>query len=310
MSASAAARAYPLDPLRDVRHREARAARDCADWLAWLQVSNAAPRTLDAYERTVAALLRCFPDKQFDEFTDGDLLQLLTTYPAKSRHQNKSHLANFFRWGYRQRRIPSNPVDLLPSIKYKPTRAYDVFSDAEVDALCSLPTPDGALMSLLFWCGIRRAEARMLTVKRLNFDARIVVLIDGVKGAKDRKVPMLEPVQVALSELVLLEGLEREDHLWYDQPGDARSPVRRSKPVGNTSFQHWWDRSVAAAGVRRRNPHMARHTFATKMRAIGLPMEEIQQLLGHESIRTTVDTYIHSNVDTIGDHMRELMEAR
>jgi hypothetical protein len=36
------------DPLRDLRHREAQAARDLADWLAWLELGNKASRTLDA----------------------------------------------------------------------------------------------------------------------------------------------------------------------------------------------------------------------------------------------------------------------
>lgn len=225
--ARARLRAYPLDPLRDVRHRDATSARDMGDWLAFLQVSNKAPRTLDSYERTIAALLRAFPDKRFDEFTDGDLLQILATYPAKSRHQNKSHLASFFGWGYKYaRRIPANPVDRLPSIKYRPRRAYDIFGDAETEALCALPLPDGPLMTLLFWCGLRRAEARCLTVKRLNFDTRQVVLIDGVKGGKERQVPMLARVEQAVSELVILEGLDRDDHLWYDQPGDKQSRVR------------------------------------------------------------------------------------
>lgn len=308
--ATATLRAYPLDPLRDVRHREARAARDCADWLAWLKVANKAPRTLEIYERTVAALLRCFPDKAFGDFTDADLLHLLSTYPARSRHLNRSHLASFFGWGYKvDRRIDANPVDRLPQIKYKPQRVYDIFTEAEVEALCALPLPDGPLMGLMFWCGLRRGECRELTVRRLNFDTRQVIVIEGAKGGKGRQVPMLGRVSQALAELVTLEGLNPQDHLWYDQPGDARSALRRVKPIGNTSFSWWWMTRLEQAGVRRRRPHLARHTFATALRAAGMELDEIQVLLGHESIRTTSDTYVHSNAAAIGDRMRELLEA-
>jgi len=58
-----------FDPLRDSRHRSARAAREVADWLVFIQKEGKSPRTLDIHERTVAALLRMFPDKQASEFT-------------------------------------------------------------------------------------------------------------------------------------------------------------------------------------------------------------------------------------------------
>lgn len=102
-----------FDPLRDSRHRDARSARDLADWLAWLEISNKAARTLDSYERTCAVLLRAFPDKAFDEFTDGDIMQVLRLFPPRSRHINATAYKQWFKWGYQQRRIPSNPGDLL-----------------------------------------------------------------------------------------------------------------------------------------------------------------------------------------------------
>jgi hypothetical protein len=154
-----------FDPLRDIRHREARAARDLADWLAWLELGNKAPRTLDAYERYVAAILRAFPRREFAEFTDGDLAHVLKGYPPKSRHIVKAAWNNWFTWGYRGRRIPGNPVDLLPVITYRPKRDYDVFTKAETDALCAIGSPHGELMTLMLWAGLRRSEARMLTAR-------------------------------------------------------------------------------------------------------------------------------------------------
>lgn len=303
MSATAAT-VYRLDPLRDSRHRNARAARELADWLAWLELGNKATRTLDAYERVCAALLRAFPDKPFAEFTDGDLMHVLALYPPRSRHINKAALNSWFKWGYRTRRIPGNPVDLLPPISYKPNRSYDIFAPAEADALCALPSPDGHLMTLLFWAGLRRAEARSLTGKRLDLAQRQVIVTDGAKGGKTRRVPMIGRVSAAAAEMVTLEGIGPSDFLWYDRPGGARR-VRRVKPIASTTFDNWWSRCLGEADVRHRKPHMARHTFATRLRELGLPMEEIQQLLGHESIRTTSDTYVHTNLSAIGDHLRE-----
>lgn len=295
-----------LDPLKDVRHRETASALDLADWKAYLEVSNFAPGSIDDYERSVARLQLAFPDKTFDQFTDGDLLRVLTTYPARSRHLVKAHWNNWFRWGYKQRRIPGNPVDLLPQIKYKSNRDYDRFSEAEVDALCALPPPDGALFSLMLWSGLRKSEARLMTGKRIDFESRQALVIDGAKGGKQRRVPLIGRTTKALADLFILEGIGPDDYLWYKRPGGG--PVKRSAPIANATFDDWWHRQLSAAGIRYRNIHMTRHTAATKWREKGLPMEDLRDILGHESVDTTIGTYAHANLSLIGDKMRGLMD--
>lgn len=294
-----------LDPLRDSRHRSARAARELADWLAEREAGKTAARTLDSYERTCAALLRAFPDTAFSEFTPGDIVQLLITFPERSRHINRSALNSWFKWGYVTRLIDSNPVDRVTTIRYKPNRIYDTYSAAETDALCALPFPDGQLMTLMLWTGLRRAEARYLTAKRLDANNRQVLVIDGAKGSKSRVVPMIARVQAAAGELLTLEGLGPDDYLWYDRPGGRARLKRRTQPISDSSFGRWYANSVNKADVPYRKPHMTRHSFATRMRELGLPMEEIQVLLGHESIATTSDIYVNTNLGAVADHMRE-----
>lgn len=295
---------YRLDPLRDSRHREAVAARDVSDWLKYLEVATKAARTLDTYERNVAVLLRAFPDKRFDEFTDGDVLHVLALAPPRSRHINRSSLNSLFKWGYLVGRIPGNPVDRVPSIPYRPNRSYDLFTGAESDALCALPSPDGHLLTLMLWGGLRRAEARYLTGKRLDLGTRQIIVIDGAKGSKMRRVPMIGRVSVAAAELLTLEGIGPDDHLWSTNPGGGLR-VRRQTPIGNSTFDTWWVKQLEAAGVRHRVPHMTRHTFASRLRELGVPMEDIQQHLGHESIRTTADTYVHSDMPARAERLRE-----
>jgi integrase/recombinase XerD len=274
--------------------------------LAWLELSNTAARTLDTYERQAAVLLRAWPDVPFSEFTDGHLSHTLRTFPPKSRHLVKSAWNNWFRWGYKiARRIPGNPVDLLPTIRYKPQRAYDIFTEAEADALCALPSPDGELMTLLFWTGLRRGEAIALTGKRIDFGNAQLIVIDGAKGGKSRKVPLVQRALTACDQLLTLEGIGRDDYLWYTKPGGG--PTKRGWAISNTAFDNWWARSLKAAGVRRRNPHMTRHTFATRLFELGLKNKEVQLLLGHESSRTTEDTYIHVSQFDLGARLREVV---
>ena len=110
-----------------------------------------------------------------------------------------------------------------------------------------------------------------------------------------------------LAELYVVEGINSADYLWYTQPGGTKK-LNRSKPIGEGSFARWWARCIKDAGVRYRNPHCARHTFATSWRRRGLAVDEIQILLGHASISTTSDLYIHSKVEDVAEHMA-LIEA-
>lgn len=301
------ARAYPLDPLREVRHLNARAAREFADWLSWLEVSNKAPRTLDNYKRTVAALLIAFPDKTIGEFTTGDVLQLLATYPPKSRHLNRWHLSSFFGWADDLDLLTRTPMKGVPRIRYTVQRNYDWFDDAEVDALCGLPAPDGQLMTLMLWTGMRRSECRCLTGKRLDFERQQVVIIDGAKNESHRKVPMLPAVLTAALELTDLEGIGRNDYVWYDSPGGHT--IRHDHEIRHSVFGRWWARSVAEAGVRYRKPHMTRHTFASKCYERGMTDKEVQRLLGHKDSRTTLNTYVHVRDEAVADKFLALVGA-
>jgi hypothetical protein len=136
--------------------------------------------------------LVAYPDVAFGEFTDSHLLQFLLLFPRKSQRIRKAHLASWFRWGYKVRRIQANPVELLPDIKRHAAKIPDLFTDGEVAILEALPLPDGPLMSLLFGAGLRKAEARHLTARRIDFAHRRVIVSEGAKGARDRAVPMLD----------------------------------------------------------------------------------------------------------------------
>lgn len=296
------------DPTLDLRHRRTKAARECADWLAWLELEGKSPRTLDSYERTVAILLRTHPQKRLVEISESDLLHMLKRVPAASRRTRRAHLQSFFGWAYRNRRIEHNPLDRVPRVRRPPKRVVPTFTDAEVALLTALPSPDGALFSILFDAGLRKGEARGLQVRHVNLDRSSLVVYRG-KGSKDRVVPMTRRLAQALAELFTVEGLNAEDFLWYSRPGGhARSHRHR---VGEGTFHRWYDAGLAAAGIEKakRNPHATRHTMALRWLRRGGRLETLQQVLGHESIRTTMDEYGHLDVTDIERDLA-LMEAQ
>lgn len=302
--------AVESDELRDSRHPDAKAARDQADWLSWLELGGTAARTLHDYQWATDHLLARYKGKRFDEFTDGDLLRVLKAFPEGSRRVRKAAFTSWFKWGVRTRRLERNPVDLLPEIRRTPQRLIRVFTEPQEALLRSLPSPDGPLMTVLFETGLRKAEARHIQMRHFDRAAGRVYIMAGAKGGKHRAVPIGPALADALEQMELLEAVGQDDFLWYHRPGGGR--VQRGRPVGEGTFHRWWDRCLAECGFRRGDrempylkPHTTRHTFATRWRTRGLDLDEIQMLLGHDSVQTT-EMYVHREVDDIAVKMLTL----
>jgi integrase len=303
-SSAFSAFAVDFDPLSDLRHLGARAASDLADWLAFLEVEGKADRTLYAYLRSVARLLNDYPELAFDEFTDSHIERHLVTIPRQSRHITRSIIGQWFKWGKKKRRLTDNPMDMVADVKPPHHRPRDIFTPAEVAALTGLPSPDGALFELLFGSGLRRAEARHCQLENVDQERHKLTILNG-KGGKDAIQPLLSGAVIAVNDLALLEGLNHGDYLWYSKPGGGHR-IDRSRPIGDSTFSNWYERCIAAAGVRYLNPHTTRHTYGHILRELGYDLEERQLLMRHDSSRTTQKYYGTLTIEDVAAKMRAL----
>jgi integrase len=283
--------------LRDLRHMQAAAAQDLTDWLVFLDLEGKRDRTLYAYHRELARLLRAYPEHELGDFSDDDINAVLRTIPPRSRHISRSIYSKFFEWAMLKKRIAVSPMFAVPKIKSPPRRSTGIFTLEEVAALQALPPPDGGLFAIMFGTGIRRAEARRLRREHIDLPRRRLRVVDG-KGGKDRDVALTPAALQAVVDLTITEGLDPGDHLWGSRPGGG-DVVARRWPVGDTTFEHWYKRCIKAADVTYRSPHTTRHTYHELMRLAGLSLEERQLLMGHVSIRTTADIYGHLDFEAV-----------
>lgn len=301
-----------FDPLRDKSYQHTRLGGSVVDFLAWKELGGAAERTLDQYERDLARGCLMFPDTSLEQFGDTEMLHVARSFKSGERRVRCAAWRSFFKWALRTRRVTVNPTDVLPDMPQGPKKVFDTFSEAESTLLRSLPVRDGALFEIMFGAGPRKGDCRNQRLRDWRPDAApehpygLLVFREG-KGGKDRQVPATEAIARRISELTILDGLRPNDFLWYTRPGGG-SKIARDAPIGDTSFDTWWRRCLADAGVRYRNPHLTRHTFATRyLRGRGR-LETLQLILGHESIQTTSDLYGHLDMRDVAADLGLLAE--
>jgi integrase len=298
-----------FDPLRDKTYQSTRLGRSVVDFLAWKQLARRRPRTLDQYERDLARGCLMFPDKAIDEITDSDILHIAASFKEAGRRSRMQAWKSFYAWARKTRQLTGpDPCDMLPDFGQQSRKQWDLFEEAEIAALCSLPLRDGALMRVLFDTGIRNAEARHLRLGDLRIRGERTELVVTGKGDKQRIIPATVELAAVVSELALVEGLEKADHLWYGikKVPQCKPRALRHRPIAGCTMWTWWGRCLDDAGVRYRNLHVTRHSFATRWLRKEGTLSLLQDTLGHASISTTDDYYNHQDINDLHDEFERI----
>lgn len=176
-------------------------------------------------------------------------------------------------------------VDVTPVVPKRPQRIPELLTRAEVRkilAACENPK-HRTMLSLCYGCGLRVSEVCRLRVADIDGE-RHQIRIEQGKGAKDRVV-VLPPR--------LLEQLRR---YWREQrPRGWLFPnaLFPDRPLSISSPQKAFTRAKRLAGVDRIGGiHSLRHAYATHMLEQGLPVHQLQRLLGHRNLQSTM-RYLH-----------------
>lgn len=139
------------------------------------------------------------------------------------------------------------------------------------------------LLTLCYGCGLRVSEVVAVRVRHIDGERKLLRIEQG-KGAKDRLVT-LSPV--------LLDALRR--YWGCYRPGDWLFPNAHAPdtPLGVTTAQKAFLSAKRKSGVTKDGGiHSLRHAYATHQLENGLPVHQLQRLLGHGNLQSTM-RYIH-----------------
>jgi integrase len=157
---------------------------------------------------------------------------------------------------------------------------------------------DRCIVKALFWLGLRRHELCGLDVRDIDFD-RARVEVRG-KGQKTRIVPLID--DEFLSDLKHLIGPRREGPVFLSN---------QMKSVSIRLVNHIIERLGSRAAIenphpgrKHLNPHIFRHSIARFLKSRGFSAEWIQNFLGHQSYKTTMDMYGTLSIDEMQEVAR------
>lgn len=260
-------------------------------------------KTLEQYA-LVLKYFTIYVPKKINDITEWDILLFLDNY-AKDRNISKSRqdhmrviLNGFFRYQTDCGNIKMNPMATIEPIKYKKNER-EPLTEMELEQLrytCSKPK-ERALLEFFFSTGCRVSEVVNVDIQDINFITRTLKVTG--KGDKERLVCLSASAVFALEKYLKT----RED----DTPAlfvADRCPHQRLKKEALEKIIRTLGEKAELD--RRIFPHLIRHTTATYLLRHGMPLEQVQDYLGHENINTT-RIYAKSDRDTMINSFKKCM---
>lgn len=291
----------------EIKERKSDAAQDATDNIGLLEVFTAAKRiegcsekSLKYYDSTIRAMLGTV-GRPVREISTDDLRGYLASY-QRERHSSKVTIDNmrrifssFFGWLEDEDYILKSPVRRIHKVKAdKPIK--ETFSDEGLELLrdaCD-EIRDLAMVDLLASTGMRVGELVNLNREDINFHERECVVFG--KGGSERVVYFDARTKIHLLNYI-------------DSRNDSNPAlfVSLTKPherllIGGVETR--LKEIGSKADMQKVHPHKFRRTLATRAIDKGMPIEQVQRLLGHVKIDTTMHYAMVNQTNVKNSHRK------
>ena len=264
------------------------------------RIEGCSNRTIQYYDVTIAKMLSkmTIPIRKI---TTEDMRAYLSDYQkindcSKVTVDNvRRNISSFFSWLEEENYILKSPMRRIHKIKTN-QQVKEIVSDEDIERLrdhCFNPR-DLAIIDLLYSTGIRVGELVNLNISDVNFETRECIVLG--KGGKERKVYFDAKAKLHLQNYLN----KRKD----DNPAlfvTLDCPHDRVKISGIEIRVRQLGRSL---NLNKIHPHKFRRTMATRAIDKGMPIEQVQRLLGHSQIDTTMQYAMVNQNNVKASHRR------
>ncbi len=253
-------------------------------FIAAKSIEGCSKRTLSYYKSTIETMLEEVTIS-IRKITTEDMRQYLADYQKRNDCSKvtvdnvRRNISSFFSWLEEENYILKSPMRRIHKIKTN-QQVKEVISDEDIEKLrdhCNCKR-DLAMIDLLYSTGIRVGELVNLNISDVDFEARECVVFG--KGGKERRVYFDAKAKLHLQSYIA----SRKD----DNPAlfvTLDSPNDRLKISGVEIRIRQLGRSLNLTKI---HPHKFRRTMATRAIDKGMPIEQVQKILGHSQIDTTM----------------------
>lgn len=253
-------------------------------FLSAKRLEGCSEKSLKYYKSTIEIVLNAI-DKSIKNITTNDLRNYLTEYQEKHGSSRvtidniRRILSSFFSWLEDEDFIIKSPVRRIHKVK-SASVIKETYSDESLELMrdsCD-NFRDLALIDILASTGMRVGELVLLNKDDINFNERECVVFG--KGDKERVVYFDARAKIHLQNY--LESRDDDNKALFVT---LRKPFNRISIGGIETRIREMGRKL---NINKAHPHKFRRTLATKAIDKGMPIEQLQKLLGHQKIDTTL----------------------
>lgn len=276
---------YELTIAPQQKARAARANEELlASFISAKRIEGCSDKTLNYYEHTIILFLTTL-EKSLHEVTTNDVRRYLSEFQSQKGASKvtvdnvRRIFSSFFSWLEDEDYIVKSPVRRIHKVRSEIT-VKEVISDEHLERLrdCCRELRDLAMIDFLASTGVRVGELVKIDRGDIDFQERQCVVLG--KGNKERTVYFNARTKVHL-----------QNYLATRTDGNAALFVSLSAPHTRLTISGVEVRMRELgrrAEVCRVHPHKFRRTLATMAIDKGMPIEQVQRLLGHCKIDTTL----------------------
>jgi len=264
------------------------------------RIEGCSERTIQYYKTTIEHFLNTM-NGLVRKITTEEIREYLSSYQKRNNCTNvtidniRRNISSFFSWLEEEDYILKSPMKRIHKIKTK-TIVKNVISDEGIEKLrdnCK-GIRDLAIIDLLYSTGIRVGELVNLNIADIDLEGRECVVYG--KGDKERRVYFDAKAKVHLKDYIDSRVDDNEAlFVTLDSPHD------RLKISGVEIRLRQLGRQLK---LDRVHPHKFRRTMATRAIDKGMPIEQVQKILGHSQIDTTMQYAMVNQTNVKTSHQK------